>query len=32
LRRRKHTSVSGPSMYGFSHPTVIACFKLMQEP
>jgi hypothetical protein len=31
MPKRKHTSVSGPSMYGFSHPTVLACFRLMRQ-
>jgi chromodomain-helicase-DNA-binding protein 7 len=31
LPKRKGTSVSGPAMYGFAHPTVMACFQLMRR-
>jgi chromodomain-helicase-DNA-binding protein 7 len=30
LPKRKGTSVSGPSMFGFSHPTISGCFKLLR--
>ena len=29
LSVRKFTTVSGPFMYGFSHPTIVNCFRLM---
>ena len=29
LSVRKYTTVSGPFMYGFSHPTIDACFRIM---
>ena len=31
LSKRKHTTVSGPFMYGFSHETVSACFQILRE-
>jgi chromodomain-helicase-DNA-binding protein 7 len=31
LQKRKFTTVSGPAMYGFSNPTVVACFRLMKS-
>ena len=30
LPKRKHTTVSGPLMYGFSHQTIIDCLRLMK--
>ncbi|OHT13629.1 SNF2 family N-terminal domain containing protein [Tritrichomonas foetus] len=31
LQKRKHTTVSGPFMFGFSNSTVASCFKLMKS-
>lgn len=31
LEKRKHTTVSGPFMYGFSHPTVTECLSILKE-
>ena len=30
MPKRKFISVSGPLMFGFSHPTITSCFKLMK--
>lgn len=30
LPKRKHTTVSGPLMFGFSHATIVNCFRLMK--
>ena len=31
LQKRKHTTVSGPFMFGFSNATVTGCFRLMKS-